>query len=114
LKRYGLNEITGDRFGSEWVKERFRQQGIIYRDADLSRSEIYLEFLPLLNSGKLELLDNASLLQQLCGLQRKTASSGRDIIDHSVAQHDDVANAAAGALVAAAVKPSAVECYGIF
>jgi hypothetical protein len=114
LKRYGLREIRGDRFGSEWVKERFRQQGIIYRDSDLSRSEIYLEFLPLLNSGKLELLDNARLTQQLCGLQRKTGSSGRDIIDHSVGQHDDVCNAAAGALVVAAVKPSAVECYGIF
>jgi hypothetical protein len=53
-------------------------------------------------------------LQQLCSLQRKTGSSGRDIIDHSVGQHDDVANAAAGALVAAAVQPSGVECYGIF
>jgi hypothetical protein len=114
LKRYGLREITGDRFGSQWVKERFQQHGVTYRDSDLSRSEIYLEFLPLLNSGKLELLDNARLTQQLCGLQRKTGSSGREIIDHSVGQHDDVANAAAGALVAAAVQPSAVECGGIF
>jgi hypothetical protein len=114
LKRYSVREITGDRFGSQWVKERFQQQGISYRDSDLSRSEIYLEFLPLLNSGKLELLDNARLVQQLCNLQRKTGSSGRDIIDHAVGQHDDVANAAAGALVAVAVKPSALECYGIF
>jgi len=114
LKRYGLREITGDRFGSQWVKERFQQQGITYHDSGLSRSEIYLEFLPLLNSGKLELLDNPRLAQQLCGLQRKTGASGRDIIDHSAGQHDDVANAATGALVAAAVKPSAAECYGIF
>jgi hypothetical protein len=114
LKRYGLREITGDRFGSQWVKERFQQQGITYHDSELSRSEIYLEFLPLLNSRKLELLDNARLVQQLCSLQRKTGSSGRDIIDHSPGQHDDLANAAAGALVVAAVQPSAVECYGIF
>jgi len=33
LKRYGLREITGDRFGSEWVKERFQRQGITYRDS---------------------------------------------------------------------------------
>src|SRR5262249_49927449 len=109
-----VREVTGDRYGSQWVKERFQQHEISYRDSDLSRSEIYLELLPLLNSGKLELLDNTRLVQQLCSLQRKTDSSGRDIIDHSVGQHDDVANAAAGALVAAAVKPSALECYGIF
>jgi hypothetical protein len=114
LKRYGVREITGDRYGSQWVKERFQQEAISYRDSDLSRSEIYLEFLPLLNSGKLELLDNARLVTQLCGLQRKTSSSGRDIIDHSVGQRDDVCNAGCGALVAAAMKPSAAECYGIF
>ena len=96
------------------MKERFQQQGITYHDSELSRSEIYLEFLPLLNSARLELLDNPRLAQQLCGLQRKTGWSGRDIIDHSQGQHDDLANTAAGALVAAAVKPSALECYGIF
>jgi hypothetical protein len=29
LKRYGLREITGDRFGSQWVKERFQQHGLL-------------------------------------------------------------------------------------
>ncbi len=69
LKRYRLRQVVGDRYGAEWVKERFRQCGIAYRVSELSRSEIYLEFLPLLNSSKLELLDNARLISQLCGLE---------------------------------------------
>ncbi len=59
------------------------------------------EVLPSLNSGKVELLDNARLLSQLRGLERRTSRSGRDTIDHSPGGHDDVANAAAGALMLA-------------
>jgi hypothetical protein len=35
-------------------------------------------------------------------LERRTARGGKDSIDHSPGQHDDVANAVAGALVLAA------------
>ena len=36
---------------------------------------------------------------QLVGLERRTARGGRDSIDHGPRGHDDVVNAAAGALV---------------
>ena len=54
--------------------------------------------MPLLTSGRAELLDEPRLVAQLCGLERRTARGGRDSIDHAPGRHDDVANAAAGVL----------------
>jgi hypothetical protein len=59
---------------------------------------LYAELLPLMNSGRVELLDQPRLLAQLASLERRTARSGRDTIDHPPGAHDDVANAAAGAI----------------
>jgi len=63
-----------------------------------SRSEL----LPLVNGRQAELLDNARLHRQLCLLERSTGgASGRERVDHPRGAHDDLANAAAGALVMA-------------
>jgi len=62
---------------------------------------LYVALLPALNSRRVELLDQPRLVAQLCGLERRTAWGGRDSIDHAPNAHDDLANAAAGALVAA-------------
>ena len=113
LKSYGITTVTGDRYAGEWPRERFREHGIEYETADESKSDIYREVLPLLNSGRVELLEHPRLHAQLLGLERHTSRGGRDSIDHGPGGHDDVANAAAGALVAAAqpagtVMPAAV------
>jgi hypothetical protein len=55
----------------------------------------------LLNSGKVELLDNSRLIAQLCGLERRTARSGKDLISHPPGSHDDIATSVAGALLLA-------------
>jgi len=47
------------------------------------------------------LLDHPKLIAQLSGLERRTARSGRDSIDHAPGAHDDVANSCAGALLSA-------------
>jgi hypothetical protein len=47
------------------------------------------------------LLDNARLISQLVGLERRTARSGRDSIDHAPGAKDDVVNAVAGLCAAA-------------
>jgi hypothetical protein len=96
LKHYKCAVVTGDRYAGEWPRERFAAYGVRYETAELNRSELYLTMLPLLNSGKLDLLDNPRLVSQLCGLERRTARSGRDSVDHAPGQHDDVANAVAG------------------
>ena len=94
-----INRVTGDRYAGEWSREAFQRRGVTYEPAEKVKSEIYLAFLPLLNSGRVDLLDHARLISQLCSLERRTARGGRDSLDHEPGAHDDVANAAAGALV---------------
>jgi hypothetical protein len=101
MKRYGLTSCVGDRYGGEWPAERFGAHGIEYITSERSRSEIYLELLPILNGHRCELLDNPRLTAQLMGLERRTARGGRDSIDHAPNAHDDVINSAAGAIVLA-------------
>jgi hypothetical protein len=96
LKAYGVSTVTGDRYAGEWPAERFSAHGIRYAPAELNRSELYLAFLPLVNSGRVDLLDNARMVSQFVGLERRTSRGGRDSIDHAPGGHDDVANAVAG------------------
>ena len=99
LKDYRVTTVVGDHYGGEWPREQFRRRGIEYALSSRAKSEIYGELLPLLNSGRAELLDHPRLLAQLAGLERRTSRAGRDTIDHAHGAHDDVANAVAGALV---------------
>jgi hypothetical protein len=102
LKSYRVSRVTGDRYAGEWPRERFRTHGIDYDLSDAPKSDLYRDFLPVLNSGRCELLNLPRLTSQLCGLERRTARSGRDSIDHAPGGHDDVANVVAGALLMAA------------
>ena len=104
LKSYGINRVTGDRYAGEWPRERFRTHGITYDLSDRPKSDLYRDLLPILNSGKAELLDLKGVTAQLCGLERRTARGGRDSIDHAPGAHDDVANSVAGALLLAVSK----------
>jgi hypothetical protein len=103
LRTYGLAEVRGDRYAGEWPREAFALAGVQYMASELPKSDVYRELLPLVNAGRAELLDLPSLAAQLVGLERRTARSGRDSIDHAPGGRDDVANAVAGALVAADV-----------
>ncbi len=98
LGEYGLSEVTGDRYAGAWVEEAFRAEGISYRAASLTKSELYLETLPLFTRGSVRLVDDPALLTELARLERRTSRSGRDTVDHPPGAHDDRANAAAGAL----------------
>ena len=104
LKAYRVSTVSGDRYAGEWPREQFRKHGISYKPSEKDRSTLYLELLPAINSGKVELLDHKRLVSQLAGLERRTSRVGRDSIDHSPGAHDDVANAAAGALVLVAAE----------
>jgi hypothetical protein len=99
LKTFRVHDVVGDRYAGEWPREQFRNAGINYRLSDQTKSDLYRDVLPSLNSGNAELLDIKRLASQFCGLERRTARGGRDSIDHGPAGHDDVANAAAGALL---------------
>jgi hypothetical protein len=101
LREYGIQSVVGDRYAGLWPTERFAVNGIRYEPAAMNRSEAYLAFLPMLTSGKVDLLDNLRLINQFAGLERRTARSGKDSIDSAPNQHEDLANAAALALVSA-------------
>lgn len=97
LKEYGLRRVTGDRYGGEWPRERFREAGIEYDVADRTRTDLYRDCLPMLNGGTIELPPVTRLTRQFSGLQRRKGRSGKDMIDHPPGSHDDLANAVAGA-----------------
>jgi hypothetical protein len=112
LKSYKVSKVVGDRYAGEWPRERFKQHGINYEPAQKPKSDLYRDLLPLINSRRIDLLDDTRLLTQLIGLERRTArGTGRDVIDHAPGGHDDVANCVAG--LAATVKrggyPSLLE-----
>ena len=73
--------------------------GVRYVASELSRSEIYLEALPLFSQGRIELLDMPLLRTQLLLLERRVRAGSRaDSVDHPRGAHDDLANSACGAL----------------
>lgn len=101
LRGYRVSEVTGDRYAGEWPREQFAKRGIAYRVSERAKSELYLQLLPILTSGRVEILDNRRLTAQLASLERHPARAGRDSVDHGPGAHDDVANAVAGAVVRA-------------
>lgn len=108
LKSYHITKVTGDRWGGEFPREAFRKHGISYEVSEKSKSEIYGELLPVLNSGRVELLDLPRANSQLCALEVRTARGGKTSIDHPPGgAHDDIINSIAGSVVhlAAARKP---------
>jgi hypothetical protein len=98
FKRYGITEITCDRYAGSWPVEAFRKVGITVKPSERTRSEIYLAALPMIMSGQVELLDHPRLLKQLGSLERRKGRQGKDSVDAPPRQHEDVANAACGAL----------------
>jgi hypothetical protein len=78
LKAYRISTVVGDRYAGEWPRERFAAHGVTYRVADLNRSELYLAFLPLVNSGRVDLLDSSRMVAQFVGLERRTSRAGKD------------------------------------
>ena len=93
LKKFNIRKIVGDNYAAEFVKSSFIANGIRYEKCPLNKSELYLEFIPVIGSSAVELLDNETLVNQFAGLLRFTRSGGRDKIDHGQGSKDDLANA---------------------
>ena len=97
LKSYRVSRVTGDRYAGEFPRELFLKHGIAYELAKQTKSELFRDLLPLLNSGRIVLPRHDRLQNQIVGLERRTSAVGRDTISHPDRGHDDVANAVAGA-----------------
>jgi len=96
LKSYGIRKVTGDKYAGSWPADEFKKHDIEYTPSDKPKSGLYLDLLPALNSGRVELPPDDRLVNQLIGLERRTARGGRDSIDHAPGGHDDRANVVAG------------------
>jgi hypothetical protein len=72
----------------------------------------------MLNAGRITLPKSERLTNQLCGLERRVARSGKDSIDHGPGSHDDLANAVAGAADLASGRrehpPAQFTTYGYY
>jgi hypothetical protein len=122
VRKYSIEAVIGDNFAAEFCKAAFESRGIQYERVTSNpwsnsaiatvakpKSQLYLELLPRLCSGEIELLDNEVLISQLAGLERRTRVGGRDLIDHGPGQKDDVANSVAGVVVVAAQAPRGID-----
>jgi hypothetical protein len=96
IKAYGLLKAISDKFAGAFPVEAFRRNGITVEQSAKPKSDLYRDFLPLLNSKRVDLLDHQRLVTQLSSLERRTARSGKDSIDHAPNAHDDIANVVAG------------------
>ncbi len=67
---------------------------LIVRRSRLTKSQLYEAPEPKLNAGEVELLDLPPLHEQLLGLVMKPGGK----IDYAPGEHDDLANAVAGAI----------------
>jgi hypothetical protein len=94
LRQYRITRVVGDRYAGEWPKRAFEAEGVAYVMTDYTKSDLYAAVEPVLNAGRVVLLDLPKLLAQWIGLVRKGAK-----IDHASGEHDDWSNAAAGAIV---------------
>lgn len=93
LKEYGIGQVTGDNYAGETFKRDFEGEGIAYVPSPLSKTDLYEAFEPALNAGEVELPDIPKLQEQLLTLVVRGAR-----IDHQPGDHDDWANAVAGAV----------------
>lgn len=116
-KTYRIARVTGDRYAGEFPRELFRKRGIHYACAEKPKSDLFRDLLPLLSSGRVVLPKSDRLVNQLAGLERRTARSGKDSIDHSPGTHDDLANSVAGAtscILAAARREFPMAAFAIW
>jgi hypothetical protein len=85
--------VHGDKYAGEIFIEDFKGRGVIYMTCKCAKHEFYQAFEPLLNANAIELLDQPKLQQQLTGLEWRGKK-----IDPRRGEHDDWANAVAGAV----------------
>jgi hypothetical protein len=93
LREYGLSKVTGDKYAGETFVADFARHGIGYDVSSQTKSELFETLEPRLNAREVVLLDVPLLEQQLLGLVWRGGK-----IDHPTGEHDDHANATAGAM----------------
>jgi len=68
MKSYGVNAVTGDYYAGEWPRARFAANGVDYRASDRSKSEIYLEAVPIFTAGRARVAGQSAACKSACGV----------------------------------------------
>ncbi len=113
IRDYHAGGVMGDAYAGNWVSAAFRDARVEYTTSPRNRSELYLESLPLWTRGLVSIPNIPQLLRELRLLERRTARSGRDSVDHGVGGSDDYANALCGAMWRASRRPDTDEWKGV-
>lgn len=100
FKEYQIKSVKSDIYGGEWIASAFRDFGINVEKASMTKSDYYLNAIPIFNNRKCRILDKERLTNQLLNLQRRVRSGARDLVD-CFRGHDDLSNACCASLVEA-------------
>jgi hypothetical protein len=100
-RQYRCERVIGDAWAGDLLRQRWvALTGASYDVSNRSKSQIYLDWLPLVSSMRVEMLDDDRAVQQALGLERRTTrGSNREVVDHGPTTRDDRINAIAGVLV---------------
>ena len=93
LREYGITRVVGDAYAGNTFRVDFEEHRIAYEVCGSPKTALYDALEPRLNAGEVELLDIPQLQEQLLTLVMRGSR-----IDHLPGDHDDFANAAAGAI----------------
>jgi hypothetical protein len=76
LGELNITSIIGDAFAKGWVSAPFGRRGVHYELSIMTKTELYLGMLHLINSRQVRLPDHPRLLAQLSALQRRIGHGG--------------------------------------
>jgi hypothetical protein len=102
LRQFHMHRLTGDGWAGGLPADLYRAEGITYTKSELNKSDVYVAFLHLVNSGRPLILDHPATISEALGLERRVRWGGGESVDHPASGHDDCVNALAGACVLAA------------
>jgi hypothetical protein len=97
-REYHCSKVVGDNYSGEWVSQAFKAAGVDYTRSELPKSGLYLEGLPAFSRGTISIPNHPLLIRELRLLERRTARSGKDSVDHGPSGSDDHANVLFGAM----------------
>ena len=77
-RQYGCERVIGDAWAGDLLRQRWvALTGASYDVSNRSKSQIYLDWLPLVSSMRVEMLDDDRAVQQALGLERRTTRGSK-------------------------------------
>jgi len=76
-KEFKCQRVHGDSYSADWIVSAFKACGVKYERSEKTRSELYLEGLPLFSRGLVSLPEHRRLGRELRLLERHVSRAGR-------------------------------------